>query len=110
ADELMAEAKVKVLFHAFGVGLIMADESRIDALIVETKSGRFAVRGEIFVDGAGDGDLAAWAGAPFEVGDGAGNMLYPSTMFRINGVDPQKAGRAWELVPKLMEEAEARGR
>ena len=37
-------------------------------------------------------------------------MLYPSTMFRINGVDPAKAGRAWELVPKLMEEAEQRGR
>jgi hypothetical protein len=40
---------------------------------------------------------------------GAGNMLYPSTMFRINGVDPVKAGRAWELIPKLMDEAEQRG-
>jgi hypothetical protein len=37
-------------------------------------------------------------------------MLYPSTMFRINAVDPEKAGRAWELIPKLMEEAEAKGR
>jgi len=37
-------------------------------------------------------------------------MLYPSTMFRINGVDPQKAGRAWELIPTLMEEAEKNGR
>ena len=37
-------------------------------------------------------------------------MLYPSTMFRINGVDPDKAGRAWELIPTLMEEAEQQGR
>ena len=63
-------------------------------MLVETKSGRFAVRGRMFIDGSGDGDLAAWAGVPYEVGDGAGNMLYPSTMFRINGVDPDESRRA----------------
>jgi hypothetical protein len=110
ADELMAQANVEVLFHAFGVGAVMAAPDRIDALLVETKSGRCAIRGQIFVDASGDGDLAAWADAPFEVGDGAGSMLYPSTMFRINGVDPVKAGRAWELIPKLMDEAEKAGR
>ena len=110
ADELLAEANVHVLFHAFATGAVMASDERIEAVLVETKSGRFAVRGQLFIDGSGDGDLAAWAGVPYEVGDGAGNMLYPSTMFRINGVDPAKAGRAWELVPKLMEEAELRGR
>jgi hypothetical protein len=31
-------------------------------------------------------------------------------MYRIGGVDPQKAGNAWELIPKLMEEAERTGR
>ena len=110
ADELLAEANVHVLLHAFATGAVMAADDRIEAVLVETKSGRFAIRGRIFVDGSGDGDLAAWAGVPYEVGDGAGNMLYPSTMFRINGVDPKRAGRAWELVPKLMEEAEQRGR
>jgi hypothetical protein len=110
ADELTAEAKVEVLYHAFAVGAVMDDDDRIDAVLVETKSGRFAVRGQIFIDCSGDGDLAAWAGVPFEVGDGAGNMLYPSTMFRINGVDPKKAGRAWELLPELMDEAEKTGR
>jgi hypothetical protein len=110
ADELLAEANVHVLFHAFASGAVMSGNQRIDAVLVETKSGRFAVRGRIFIDASGDGDLAAWAGVPYEVGDGAGNMLYPSTMFRINGVDPVKAGRAWELVPKLMDEAEQRGR
>ncbi len=109
ADELLAEANVHVLFHAFATGAVMSSDDRIEAVLVETKSGRFAVRGQIFIDASGDGDLAAWAGAPYEVGDGAGNMLYPSTMFRINGVDPAKAGRAWELIPQLMEEAEQRG-
>ena len=110
ADTLMADAGVEVLFHAFGTGAVMADDKHVDAVLVETKSGRFAIRGRIFVDGSGDGDLAAWAGVPYDVGDGAGNMLYPSTMFRINGVNPEKAGRAWEAVPALMEEAEKQGR
>jgi hypothetical protein len=110
ADELMTAARVHLLFHAVGTGVVMSDEHRIDAVLVETKSGRFAIRGQIFIDGSGDGDLAAWAGVPYEIGDGTGNMLYPSTMFRINGVDPAKAGRAWELIPGLMEAAEKKGR
>jgi hypothetical protein len=110
ADEMLLGAGAKLLFHAFAVAAVMKDERQIDAVIVETKSGRMAARGRMFIDCSGDGDLAAWAGAPFEVGDGRGNMLYPSTMFRINAVDPEKAGRAWELIPKLMDEAEAKGR
>ena len=94
ADELLVSSGVKVLFHAFGVGMAKRSDREIDALIVESKSGRAAIRGRMFIECSGDGDLAAWAGAPFELGDGAGNMLYPTTMFRIIGVDPVKAGRA----------------
>ena len=99
ADELLASSNVKLLFHALAVG------ATADALLIETKSGRRALRGRIFIDCSGDGDLAAWRGAPYEVGDGKGNMLYPSTMYRIGGVDPQKAGNAWESIPRLMEES-----
>ena len=88
----------------------MRSRTEINALLIETKSGRAAIVGQLFIDCSGDGDLAAWAGAPFETGDGKGNMLYPTTMFRINAVDPEKAGRAWEIIPKLMEEAEKQGR
>jgi len=110
ADELMAASGVQLMFHALAAGVVMASPDRIAALLVETKSGRRAIVGRAFIDGSGDGDLAAWAGVPFEKGDGAGNFLYPSTMFRINGVDPQRAGRAWETIPGLMLEAEAQGR
>ena len=110
ADQMLLAAGAKLLFHAFAVAAVMRSEREIEAVIVETKSGRQAILGRMFIDCSGDGDLAAWAGVPCEVGDGKGNMLYPSTMFRINAVDPQKAGRAWELIPKLMDEAEAKGR
>lgn len=110
ADDLMQSAGVEVLFHALAAGVVMNDERRVQALLLETKSGRCAVLARAFVDASGDGDLAAWAGAPYSLGDGHGNMLYPSTMFRINGVDPQRAGKAWEVIPKLMAQAEAEGR
>lgn len=110
ADEFLRDAGVTILFHAFGVGMTRRSDREIDTLLVETKSGRRAIRGRMFIECSGDGDLAAWAGAPYEVGDGAGNMLYPSTMFRISGVDPVKAGNAWETIPRLMDEAISKGR
>jgi hypothetical protein len=109
ADDLLAHHGVDILFHALGAGVVMHDERRVEALMVETKAGRRAVRAGIYIDCSGDGDLAACAGAPFEVGDSAGHMLYPSMMFRLNGIDPHRAGDAWRTIPALMEKAEAAG-
>jgi len=109
ADDLLLGHGVEILFHALGAGVVMEPDDTIRALIVETKSGRAAVIGRMFIDCSGDGDLAAWAGAPFELGDGRGSMLYPTMMFRVNGVDPAAAGEAWLTVPQLMDEAEKRG-
>lgn len=110
ADEMLAAAGAEILFHAFGVGAVMTSKSEIGALLVETKSGRRAILGRMFIDGSGDGDLAAWAGVPYEKGSTAETLVYPTTMFMINGVDAERADRAWELIPKLMEEAERKGR
>jgi hypothetical protein len=110
ADELMAAAGVQVLFHALAAGAVMESPSQVEALLVETKSGRRAIRGRAFIDASGDGDLAAWAGVPHDKGDGQGNMLYPSTMFRLNGIDPARAGKAWETIPGLMLKAQEQGR
>jgi len=63
----------------------------------------------VFIDGSGDGDLAAWAGAPYEKSSPT-SMLYPSLMFRINGVDAEQAGAAWERLPALMEDPEVAAR
>src|SRR6202047_520772 len=109
ADDLLLCHKVDILCHALGAGVVMHNEKRINALMVETKAGRQAVTADIFIDCSGDGDLAAWAGAPFEVGDDEVHLLYPSMMFRLNGIDPEKAGEAWRTIPALMEKAEAAG-
>lgn len=106
ADELVVAGGAELLFHASVVGVSMADAATIDAVIVESKSGRGAVRGRFFIDGSGDGDVAAWSGAPFERSE---HLMYPSLMFRINGVHPAEAGEAWKAVRRLMEDAEAAG-
>jgi hypothetical protein len=109
ADDLLLSHGADILFHALGAGVVMHDARRISALMLETKAGRQAIAADIFIDCSGDGDLAAWAGARHEIGDDAGSMLYPSMMFRLNGIDPEKAGDAWRTIPALMEKAEAAG-
>src|SRR5512146_310638 len=95
ADELVTGSGARILFHAMAVGAVMSDDdASIAAILIESKSGRAAVRGRFFIDASGDGDLAAWAGVPWEKAPPAGGMMYPSLMFRINAVDVDAAGPA----------------
>ena len=90
ADQLLLGHGVQLLFHAWAAAVVIAG-TRIGALLVETKSGRLAIRARSFIDCSGDADVAAFAGVAFELGDGAGSALFPSTMFRIGHVDAPRA-------------------
>lgn len=73
-DDLLLEAKVQFLFQTN----LIAVESRagkVSAAVLASKSGLWAVRARMFLDCTGDGDLAVWAGAPFEKGDENGNLM-----------------------------------
>jgi len=52
ADQLLLDAGVQLLFHALAAAVVM-EGARIAALVVETKSGRQAIRANAFVDGSG---------------------------------------------------------
>jgi len=109
ADELVLGHGAAVLLHALAVGVVMQPDvalPRIRALLVETRSGRGAIAADVFIDASGDADLAAWSGAPFEKGP---QLLYPSTMFRVGGVDDARAGAAWAQMATWMARAEAAG-
>ena len=107
ADEVVAASGARILFHALAVGVAMKSASEVEAILLETRSGRRAIRSKIFIDCSGDADLAAYAGAPFEK---SASLLYPTAMFRVNNVNAERAGEAWTKIPKLMEEAERKGR
>lgn len=109
ADALLLDRHVELLFHALAVGAQRAASGEVDVLLVETKSGRFAVRGRVFVDCSGDADIAHWTGVPTEKGDASGAMLYPTMMFRVGNVDAARAGEAWSTVGSRMDAAEATG-
>ena len=111
ADQWLLAAGVELLFHAQAVGVVRADGGRISAVLVETKSGRGAIRAREFIDCSGDADIAHFAGLPYTLGDGAGDALYPSTMFRIGGVDPVRALAAvgeFKAIDALMAQAAGR--
>ena len=108
ADELVIGSGAKLLFHAHCVGVVMRSVSEIDAILIETKSGRMAIRARTFIDCSGDGDLSMHAGGRYEKGSSGSDMLYPSHMFRINGVDPVRAGDAWNHFGRWMEEETAK--
>jgi hypothetical protein len=67
ADALCHEAGVQLWFHAWAVGAYLAD-GRVAGAILETKSGRQAILARVCVDATGDGDLAASAGAAYDMG------------------------------------------
>jgi hypothetical protein len=106
ADQTLLGAGANVLFHATAVGVVRDARGDVDALLVETRSGRCAVRAATFVDCSGDGDLAHFAGATMAHG---AQMLYPTLMFRVGAVDDVRAGEAWRTIPALMDAAEAAG-
>jgi len=77
-DEMVASAGVSFAFHTALVA-VESSGGKVSAAICAAKSGLFAVTAKVYVDGTGDGDLAAWAGAPFEKGDADGAMM-PGTL------------------------------
>ena len=82
ALELLDEAGVQFVFHAFASG-VLGQDGRVEGAIFETKSGPLAVRARVTIDCSGDGDVAVQAGAPSEVGRADGLVQPMTLMFRV---------------------------
>lgn len=108
ADELLAAHGVPMLLHS-RVAAVQAEGRRVTAVIVENKGGRAAILPGVVVDCSGDGDVAAFAGAGYSLGDG-GRTQAGSTMFRLAGVDTSVAGGLTRArIRELLEQAVADG-
>lgn len=85
ADALLAEAGVRVLYHALCTG-IHRDGDLVGGALVWTKAGLLDVRAGLTIDASGDADLLAMAGLRTWCGaDGA--VQNPTMIFRLQGVD-----------------------
>ena len=84
---LLEEAGVQVRLYTQVVDAIVED-GRVKGVVTESKSGREAVFVKVVVDATGDGDVAARAGAAFDMGREGDGVCQPVTlMFRLGGVD-----------------------
>ena len=84
--EMLDEAGVKLMLHTAFCDA-PAEGRNVRAAIVESKSGRQAVTAKVYVDATGDGDLAARAGARFQLAQRSGERIMPATlMYRVTGV------------------------
>jgi hypothetical protein len=91
ALDLLDEAGVQFLLHAFAAEVLRepGDNGGLSGVVFETKSGPLVVRARVIIDCTGDGDMAARAGAPFEIGRFDGLTQPMTLMFRV--VDFERA-------------------
>jgi len=86
-EEKCAAAGVDVRLHT-RVTAAGVDDHRLRVALTESKSGREAWGAKAFIDCSGDGDLAAWAGCGFDLGNPDTGECQPmSLMALLAGVD-----------------------
>lgn len=91
-DRMMSDAGAEVLFHALLAGAHVRG-GRIESVHIRLKEGGINVKGKIFIDSTGDGDLAAFAGCRCEKGRKEDGLCQPMTLcFRIGNIaEPEGA-------------------
>ncbi len=105
-DELVVSAGIVPYFFT-NFSSVFVENGRINGVIVETKEGRHVLRGKLYIDSTGDGDVSVRAGASYEQGRERDGASQPMTMiFRMDYVDDEKVlaykqddpqlARAWQ--------------
>ena len=90
ALDMALKEGVVPLFHTWAADTILTQNS-VKGIIIENKSGRSALIGDVVIDATGDGDVAAKAGVPFIKGREKDEKMRPiSLLFRLGGIDVNK--------------------
>lgn len=88
AEQQLIKENVEILYGSYAVATDVKD-SKINAVIVENKSGRFAVQAKSIVDATGDCDIAHFSSAPcktFKQGNVLASWYYSfeESNFKLN--------------------------
>lgn len=87
-DDMVTESGAEVLFQS-SVCSAETENRRIKRIYVAGKGGLKVYRAKVFIDCTGDGDLAAFSGVPFEIGQD-GEVQSSSLCFAIGNVHTDK--------------------
>ncbi|MDW7659253.1 MAG: FAD-dependent oxidoreductase [Bacillota bacterium] len=85
-DELVDESGATVLFNTMLCGAV-AQDGRIEHLVLANKKGLVACRAAVYIDCTGDADLAVMAGAGYEQGNDKGTVQPSTHCFTLANVD-----------------------
>ena len=92
-EEICVDAGVKLLFHTF-ITDVIKENGKITALVVANKAGLGLVKGKIFIDGTGDGDVSVRAGAGYTKGNPETGKNQPiSLRYIVSNVDFEVFGK-----------------
>ncbi|WP_080903237.1 FAD-dependent oxidoreductase [Parabacteroides sp. Marseille-P3160] len=89
AQRMVQSSGASVLLHTLVAGVKLKEPGKLSHVIVETKSGRFAISARMFIDCTGTGDLIVKTSLPWEMRNrNTSGELQPMTLyFRLGGVD-----------------------
>lgn len=89
--EFLAEAGVTVYLQTYVVDVVKKGET-VTGLVVSERSGMSVVQAKRVIDASGDGDVAFYAGAPWEMGRASDGKTQPVTlMYILSNVDESRA-------------------
>ncbi len=107
-QQMAVEAGVELLLHAW-VAVPVMQASGVRGVVIESKSGRQAVEAQVVIDCTGDGDVAAAAGAAYNIGRDGDRALQPVTLEVLVGNVDTRQVPPWTGFKDLIAEAAAAG-
>ncbi|MBN1445488.1 MAG: FAD-dependent oxidoreductase [Candidatus Omnitrophica bacterium] len=103
-EEMLMESGVQFTYYTKLVDVVVKN-GMVSEAICDGKSGLFAVKAKVFIDGTGDGDLAVSAGAKYEKGDDKGLMMAGTLCSLWSGIDWDKVAKSGLAQASMLEKA-----
>ena len=109
-DRKMAEAGVRVLFHATLCG-VRTEGRRLVSASFATVGGVLTFEAGTFIDATGDATLSVYAGVPCRLGRPADSLCQPMTLcFRVCNVDTEDFWKHHKEINDLYKKLQAEGK
>ena len=91
-EELCVEAGVNLLYHTY-IANVEVENGSVTAVKIVNKAGEQLVKGKMFIDATGDGDISVMAGAAYTKGNPETGINQPMSLrYILGGIDIPKAG------------------
>ena len=91
-DNMIESSGAKFAFFTDVIGTVVENGS-VKYAVCSTKGSIYAVKAKIFIDGTGDGDMAAMSGAEYKTGDENGSVMAATLCALWTGIDWKRVVR-----------------